>query len=115
MVQPCTSCRTRSSRWWLVDEGELLPLRNQAVEVAKFDPDLVVFDPRCKQVHLLERVTAVVFEACDGITTRQQLLAAMAAAQEFSVQDADLRVRKALAKLARLGLLQDTEYQVQPP
>ena len=98
-----------------MDEVELLPSRNEALEVAEFDAELVVFDPRCKQVHLLDGLAAVVFGACDGVTARRELLTDMVQVLELSVDDADVRVLEILAAFEGLGLLEGTEYEEPPP
>ncbi len=35
--------------------------------VASFDDAYVVFDPRCSEVHLIEALSAVIFDACSVV------------------------------------------------
>ena len=93
----------------------LLPARNQLIEIAEFDADVVVFDPRCKRVHLIEGLAAVVFDACDGVTTRHDLLTDMVAALDVSADEADRRVQESLDSFKVLGLLAGTEFDEPPP
>ena len=52
-----------------------MPVRHPALEVAEFEVELVVFDPRVNRVHHLRDLGAAVFDACDGVTPMADLVA----------------------------------------
>ena len=57
-----------------------LPARRAGLEIAEFDTEFVVWDPKWKMVHHLEGVAAILFDACDGSTHSAELLAEIAEA-----------------------------------
>ncbi len=92
-----------------------LPRRHAEVDVAAFDMAYVVFDPRCMQVHLVDGFGAVVFDACDGDTTRSALLAEVCEVTGWDAPTAATEVDRALGQLITLGLLEGTAAQERPP
>ncbi len=100
----------------LVDPGvRAMPHRHALLMIADFDDSFVVFDPRSKQVHLLEDVTAVVFDACDGATDHATLIADISAAFGQPLAVVDRQVATMLRSFAALGLLDGTEPEAEPP
>ncbi len=51
-----------------------LPACHPDLEVAGFEGELVVFDTRTNQVHMIRDTFAVVFDACDGTTASSALV-----------------------------------------
>jgi PqqD family protein of HPr-rel-A system len=94
---------------------DLLPRRHADVEIAAFDTSFVVFDPRCMQVHLIDGFGAVVFDACDGNTSREMLTAEVGDATGWDPSTAATEVDAMLAQLVDLGLLEGTTPQDRPP
>ena len=94
---------------------EVLPARHPDVEIAEFDTEFVVFDPRCNDVHRMVGLTAVVFDACDGVTTLASLVGEVASVLETSDQQALTLIEQALAEITRVGALQGSEPLKPPP
>jgi PqqD family protein of HPr-rel-A system len=94
---------------------QVMPARNPAVEVAEFETELVVFDPRSDQVHLLEGLSAVVFDACDGESPPAALVADLVDVGGVDADQAQVLIARTLVELAVLGLLAGTEYEAPPP
>ena len=92
-----------------------MPLPHPELEIAEFDTELVVLDPRVDRVHHVVGLIAVVFDACDGTTTVEQLAAELADALAISPADADGQVRAALGVLGGNGLLEGTDPPEEPP
>lgn len=88
---------------------EVMPARHEALEVAEFETELVVFDPRSDQVHLLEGFSAVVFDACDGESLPDGLVADVVEVGGVDVDQAKGAVARTLVELGVLGLLAGTE------
>jgi len=95
--------------------GDVLPLRHADLEVAGFDDEFVVFDPRCSEVHVVSNVTAVVFDACDGKSSRADLIRDLVDVAGLGRSDATRAVDESLAALARRGLLVGTTPEGRPP
>ncbi len=92
-----------------------LPARNPATEVAEFDTEIVVLETHSRQVHLLGPMASVVFDACGRDGSVDALVAEVA---EWSTEDVDTirsAIEATLADLARLGLLEGTQYVPPPP
>jgi hypothetical protein len=94
---------------------EVLPDRNSDVEVAAFDTEFVVFDPRNRMAHRLEGQHALVFDACDGSTRTAALLAELHEAGAGDVDEVRAMLTERLAELADLGLLVGTDAPPPPP
>jgi hypothetical protein len=85
---------------------ERMPERRADLEIAEFDHEFVVFDPLAEQVHFVEGFMAIVFDACDGNTLTEHLLAELAdalPADQDPLGAAELKA--ALAQLAAFRLL----------
>ena len=93
----------------------MLPRRNPDLEVSEFDGEFVVFDPRCMDVHLVSDVTAVVFDACDGTSSRTSLVDDLVELLDIDRSAADGMVSDSLVALERTGLLAGTASQLRPP
>ncbi len=91
-----------------------LPVRNADTMVAAFDDAYVVFDPRCNEVHLIESLSAVVFDACDGASTAD-LVADIAEILDLDVGKAEQAVQNNLEEFTRKGLLVGTKAAERPP
>ncbi len=91
-----------------------LPERNPDTLIASFDDAYVVFDPRCSEVHLIEALSAVVFDACDGSSTAD-LIADIAEILEIDTVRAERAVQTSLDEFARNGLLAGTTAGKRPP
>jgi len=53
----------------------VMPARRPGIEIADFDTEVVVWDPASQMVHHLDGLAAVVFDACDGVTRTDDLIA----------------------------------------
>jgi hypothetical protein len=85
--------------------ADVLPRRTDGLEVAEFGSELVVLDLRCRQVHLLDGATAVVFDACDGVTSATELQQEFVKVLSLDPDAADLMVGVALDALRGSYLL----------
>ena len=94
---------------------DVMPVRHRDVEVAEFDTEFVVFDPGCNDVHRLVGVTAVVFDACDGVTSAVELVGELVAVLEMPDDEARLLVEQAIDELTRVGALHGSEASNPPP
>lgn len=91
-----------------------LPTRNANTLVAAFDDAYVVFDPRCNEVHLIESLSAVVFDGCDGSSTAG-LLDDIIEILGLDRAEAEQMVRDNLDEFNRKGLLVGTKAAERPP
>lgn len=98
--------RTLPERW---------PLRHSDVEVAEFDTEFVVFDPRSRMAHHLVREHALVFESCDGRSSAELLIRGLVEAGHGSAEEVAAVLADALSDLSALGLLEGTEPPAPPP
>ena len=92
-----------------------MPARNAVIEIAEFDDGTVVFDPRVSVVHLLEDLPAVIFDACDGMTSIDEFVVELSEALGATTANAREHVEVSLRSFADLGLLDGTEPEVEPP
>lgn len=99
----------------------VMPRREDAVDVAAFDGEFVVYDSRAGQAHLIGGFDAVVFDACDGVTTSaallDEVLGAFADAERTDRpqrDDVEQAIASALDGLAGAGVLEGTD-DVPPP
>lgn len=82
-----------------------LPARRADLEVAEFDTEYVVYDPRGQRVHRLSGLAAVVFDACDGVTSHSHLIGEVQTVLDVSSDEAAHVVEDALTRLGQAGLL----------
>lgn len=94
---------------------EVLPAQSLEIEIADFDVEIVVYDPRVKIVHLLTHATALVFDSCDGVTTSQALIAEFVDAGAGEPDEVAALIELSLAELSALGLLDGSEPSMPPP
>ena len=92
-----------------------MPSRHPALEVAEFEVELVVFDPRVNRVHHLRDLGAAVFDACDGVTPMADLVAEIVEVAGASEQDATEAVQAVLASLTAEGMLEGAEPPAPAP
>ncbi len=93
---------------------EHLPHRNSDTLVAAFDDSFVVFDPRCGEVHLIEALSAVIFDACDG-TPWADVAGDLVAVLGLDPPTADAAIANNVLEFERLGLLHGTAAIGRPP
>ena len=88
-----------------------LPAGNPLVTAVEIDGELVVYDPRRREAHLLNPTAALLFDHCDGITEAAGLTAELAEA--FAVDPATVTrdIDSAISQFDRLGL---TERSMAP-
>jgi len=94
---------------------DLLPRRHAELEVAEFDDEYVVFDSRCMDVHLIGGLTAVVFDACDGVSRRSALVDDLVQLLDLDRSSARRMVTDNIEALKLRGLLTGTTSQRRPP
>lgn len=94
---------------------DVLPARHPDLEVAEFDTEYVIFDPRCSEVHLIEGVTAIVFDACDGSTPLADLVEEFSDVLGIDASVVRIQVAEALVALASVGALEGTTPTERPP
>lgn len=94
---------------------EVMPARHPTLEIAEFETEFVVFDPRSDRVHLLEGLDAVVFDACDGASAPAGLVTDLVEIAGLDADQAEAAVARSLVELVVLGLLAGTEHQGPPP
>ena len=88
------------------------PKRSSSVHVEQVGGELCVYHLEGHQVHALNRSAALVWERCDGRTSRAQIAAALRS--EFDVADVDAVVGLALEELNRAHLLAEPLQAVTP-
>lgn len=93
---------------------EFLPRRNETTQIAAFDDAYVVFDPRCNEVHLIEALSAVVFDACDG-TESATVVNDIVEVLGFTHDAAERVIVDNLAEFERKGLIAGTAAAERPP
>jgi len=93
---------------------ERLPQRNADTIVAAFDDAYVVFDPRCNEVHLIEALSAVVYDACDG-SSAAELISDIHEILGIDQTQAEGVVQNHLDEFALKGLLAGTKAAERPP
>lgn len=94
---------------------DILPRRHPVLEVAEFPVEQVVFDPRSNRVHHVRDLAAVVFDACDGVTSVAALAEEIAEATAGDHEAIVGNVRLVLQAFAVEGLLEGTEPEPAPP
>lgn len=91
-----------------------LPERHPDPLIAEFDDAYVVFDPRCGEIHLIDALSAVVFNACDG-SDRAALADDIASILGIDRAKAETAIDNNLTAFARAGLLVGTNPSIRPP
>lgn len=92
-----------------------MPRRSTHVEVADFDAEFVVFDPRNTMVHHLSGWIAIVFDACDGESSRAELAADAIDYWHGEIDEAHRRVDEAIEVFENLGILEGLDAVTPPP
>ncbi|MGB8861925.1 MAG: PqqD family protein [Ilumatobacteraceae bacterium] len=98
-----------------MSERPPLPRRSESVEVAEFDAEFVVFDPRVNRVHHVRELGAVVWDACDGRTDLEQLITEMRDVLGAEPEHLRAEVSSAVALFEAEGLLEGSEPPEEPP
>lgn len=94
---------------------EVLPSRHPEIEVAEFETEYVIFDPRCSEVHLIAGLTAVVFDACDGSTIVVDLVEEFRETLGLEFEASRSQIAEALRVLSGIGALDGTTPADRPP
>src|SRR3954454_13922044 len=86
------------------ERSSILPERSARLTAVDIDGELVVYDPRRREAHLLNATAALLFEQCDGRTDIDHLGRELA--QEFDVDRTTMidHIEAAVAEFDRLGL-----------
>lgn len=92
-----------------------MPARHPGLAVAEFDAEMVVFDPRMNQVHLVAGLPAVLLASCDGTTARSTVVGDLVELLDMDDVAASAIVDETLGAFASLGLLQGTQPPGPPP
>ncbi len=95
--------------------GDVLPARHAHLEIAEFGTELVVYDPQVHMVHLLSGFQALLFDACDGSTATEALVAEFVEAGVGDREQVLDALRIAFIDLVTLALLVDHEPPDGPP
>ncbi len=93
----------------------VMPRRSDLVEVADFGSSFVVFDPRNHLVHELSGWLAIVFDACDGECSPEDLASEAVDFWQGDSAEAHDRVGEAIRAFESLGILDGTEPMTPPP
>lgn len=120
MPRPCPGHRpiqflavTDSTREMTI--GDVLPARHAYLEVADFGTELVIYDPETHMAHLLRGLQALLFDACDGSTATESLVAEFVDAGLGDREQVLDGVRLAFIDLVDLALIADHEPPGGPP
>lgn len=84
---------------------ESLPAPSDALEIAEFETELVVFDADHGEIHLLSDLAAIVFDACVARAARSELAAEITEALDLTAVHAEQRIEEALASLVAARLV----------
>ena len=87
--------------------GKVYPVRRADVSVRTVDGETVVLDLRLNQIHQLNATATHVWERCDGRHDVHQLAASLVGRFDVDEATAGSDAARALAQLARVGLLQE--------
>lgn len=98
-----------------MSDAEVLPGRHPVLEIAEFDTELVVYDPRVHKVHHVKDLAALVLDACNGATTRAALVEELADGLGAAQAEVEEVVDSVLEALAGQGLLEGTKPPEDPP
>jgi hypothetical protein len=89
--------------------GADIPARRLDVEWAELDGEAVLYDPTTQVLHRLNPGAAVVWAACDGITSADEIIRAMDDAHSGSRRAIARDVPAVINRFRRLGLLRSAE------
>ncbi|HEY5385883.1 MAG TPA: PqqD family protein [Acidimicrobiales bacterium] len=82
-----------------------LPTRRAGASAVELDDNVAVYDDVGQLLILLNTSAAAVWERCDGRTTVDDMVRALAVEHGAHAEDIAEDVRRTLAKLAELGLV----------
>jgi Coenzyme PQQ synthesis protein D (PqqD) len=82
-----------------------LPTRRAGASAVELDDNLALYDDVGQLLILLNTSAAAVWERCDGRTTVDDMVEALAVAHGTHTEDIAEDVRQTVAKLAELGLV----------
>ena len=82
-----------------------LPARRAGASAVELDDNVAVYDDVGQLLILLNTSAAAVWERCDGRTTVDDMVGALAVAHGTQAEDIAEDVRRTVAKLAELGLV----------
>jgi hypothetical protein len=82
-----------------------LPARRAGASAVELDDNLAVYDDVGQLLILLNSSAAAIWERCDGRTTVDDLVRALAVAHRADADDIAEDVQRTVAKLAELGLV----------
>ena len=89
--------------------GVALPTRRAGASTVELDDNVAVYDDVGQLLILLNTSAAAVWEHCDGATTVDDMVRALAAAHPDDAADIGDDVRQTVRKLVELGLVVDGE------
>jgi hypothetical protein len=89
--------------------GVARPARRAGASTVELDDNVAVYDDVRQLLILLNTSAAAVWEHCDGGTTVDDMVRALAAAHPDDEADIGDDVRRTVRKLAELGLVVDGE------
>ena len=84
-----------------------LPARREGASTVELDDNVAVYDDVGQLLILLNTSAAAVWEHCDGTTTVDDMVRALAAAHPDDAADIGEDVRQTVRKLVELGLVVD--------
>jgi hypothetical protein len=87
--------------------GTSLPTRRAAAATVALDDNVAVYDDVGQLLILLNTSAAAVWDHCDGTTTLDDMVRALAAAHPDDAADIGEDVRQTVRKLVDLGLVVD--------
>ena len=87
--------------------GVALPTRRAGASTVELDDNVAVYDDVGQLLILLNTSAAAVWEHCDGTTTVDDMVRALAAAHPDDAADIGEDVRQTVRKLVELGLVVD--------
>ena len=96
--------QTMRAEW---PEGASRPLRRAGASAVPLDDNLALYDEVGQLLILLNTSAAAVWERCDGATTLNDVVRALAEAYDADTALIGEDVRQTLRKLAELGLVVD--------
>jgi hypothetical protein len=82
-----------------------MPARRAGASVVELDDNVAVYDDVGQLLILLNTSAAAVWDRCDGQTTVDDMVRALAAAHGADADDIAEDVRRTVTKLAELGLV----------
>ncbi len=89
--------------------GRLRPLRRGGSSAVELDDNLALYDEVGQFLILLNTSAATVWELCDGATTVDEMVRALARVHPEQAAEIEEDVRQTVAKLAELGLVVDAD------